>query len=136
MTLCTNAKGAQCVCQPDALMFCPHDPQQHQLRKIAAECGAEEHLYGQTPPRLVVEFTPPQLNSFAARVQAGASDSLSALSGYERDHERARRAVEKAAQHWPELHGLSPENAIDRLRFLLLHASGATPTTGENNAQT
>ena len=73
MTLCTHAKGAQCVCQPDDLMFCPHDPHQHELRKLAGECGAEEYMYGKHPPRLVVEFEPQQLNAFVTRIQAHAA---------------------------------------------------------------
>lgn len=80
MTLCTNAKGAQCVCQPDDLMFCPHDPHQNELRKLAAECGAEEYMYGKRPPRLVVEFTPQQLNAFVTRVQAHASATRDAAA--------------------------------------------------------
>ncbi len=68
MTLCKHAKAVQCCCQPDELTFCPYDPQQHELRKLAAECGAKEYMYGQTPPLPVVEFTAPQLNAFVKRI--------------------------------------------------------------------
>lgn len=50
----------------------------------------------------------------------GQRQEEAVVSGYERDHQRAVRAVQKAAEHWPQLDGLSPENAIDTMRFWML----------------